>query len=219
MKNYDVSKIYEWPFAIQFIVIGLVTFIISYLLFVIDISSLKSQINSATQTEDDLKSQLNMGFQKEVVAVSDVTKLPDLTNTLKQWQSKFITHEQLPELQDQILKYGKDNQLKFNSFNPGPDVKDGNYKKIPISISMTGTYDQIGSFLSQIVNMNYFVKLGDFTISRRDLTKTSNVAGGANQSAQAATQSNSDNSNDESNTAINSDLVLKANLTLEIYTR
>lgn len=218
MINYDVKKIYEWPIPIQFIVIGLVAFIVLYLGYVVDISSLQNSIASGLVTEQALKQQLNDIYAKQITAANDMATLPKLSETLTQWQSKIITEAALPGLQDKILKLGQDNQLKFSSFNPAPPVQEGDYSKIPVTISTIGSFDQVGNFLSQIANMGYLVKIADFTLGEVPIRPHSNPNDvGPASAGNASGTSNAADTPSTTVNILNPDTSLKADLNLEIY--
>lgn len=213
MINYDVKKMYEWPLPIQFIVIGLVAVILLYLGYITDISSLQREIETGYSNEQDLKKQLTASYMKQISAANDMVDLSQLQETLKQWQGKLIDASQLPDLQDQILKLGQQSQLKIDSFNPSTPIKDGEYTKIPITISAVGTYDQIASFLSQVANMNNLVRIADFTIGRLPTVGSKQ----ANQITNVQNNAANDDSTADQTSVINSDTLLKADLNLEIY--
>jgi len=196
MINYDVKKIYEWPFLAQLFIMVIVSLFIIYFGYFIDLIPLQNQIKTIYQQELDLKDQFKVSLDQQVAITNDILLLPKLQQLLVLWEQRFITAPDLPALLDAILKSGQENGLKFNLFDPGSEVKQGKYTMIPLRINMTGTYDQIASFMSQVANMPKLVVIGKFTLS--------NEAASEDQA----------NSNPE---PINSDLGLTADLTLEIY--
>lgn len=194
MKNYDIKKIYEWPLMIQLFVGCILVLVVLYLGYLLDIVPLQSEIKAAQQQEDDLKGQFKISLDRQVSSQTDVLLLPKLQNLLALWEQRLITAPDMPALLDTILKYGQDNQLKFNLFDPGSEVKMGPYTMIPLRITLIGTYDQIGGFLSEVANMQRLVGIANFTIGKE-----------------------SDEFSAENPEPINSDLPLTADLTLDIY--
>ncbi len=194
MKHFDVKRIYEWPFAMQAVMLGVGALLIIYLGYLIDLSTLQSQIIINEQQVQDLKQQLQSSLNKEVDIKNEVLQLPELKALLKQWQQdKFVDETMLPSLLDTILKEGENNQLKFSTFDPIKEVKEGDYAKVPVKIQMTGTYNEIATFISQIANMQKIVLIGNFSIKKEG-------------SSAAATMS-----------SLTSDDMLTADMTLEIY--
>jgi type IV pilus assembly protein PilO len=196
MMNYDVKKMYEWPLIAQIFIIILVCLFIIYLGYFIDLIPLKNQINTTAMQEDDLKQQYKVSLDQQVSTTSDIEALPQMKQLLDSWEKRLITSTDLPTLLDSILKLGQENGLKFNLFDPGTEVKQGKYTMIPVRINMTGTYDQIASFMSDVANMQNLVVIGNFALNNEN-------------AVEGATSSNPE--------PLNSDLSLTADLTLEIY--
>jgi type IV pilus assembly protein PilO len=194
MKHYDLKRIYEWPFAVQAVMLGVCAFLVLYLAYLIDLSSLQSDIIINEQQVEDSKQQLQIMLNKEVDIKNEISQLPELKALLKQWQQqKFVDQPMLPNLLDTILKEGESNQLKFSAFNPMREVKEGDYTKVPVKIQMTGTFNAIATFISQVANMQKIILIEYFSIK--------------NDGASAAATMSS----------LTSDDMLTADLTLEIY--
>src|SRR5438552_17931111 len=106
MKNLDVQKMYEWPFAAQLLIITVVTFMIVYLAYFIDIMSLKSSIQAAAQQENDLKQQFKVTLDQQLMATGKNSLQPRLIDLLNNWESRLINKKDLPVVLDEILKIG-----------------------------------------------------------------------------------------------------------------
>lgn len=193
MMDYDVHKMFEWPLPARVFILAFISLMIIFLGYFFDVSSFQADIQSSLAQEDDLKQQLTLLINKESTIKNDITQLPKLKNTLAQWQEKFVTTSGFPVLLDQILKYGEDNHLKINTVDPGNEVKEGMYYKSPVKINMTGTYDDIANFISQIANMPQMVIIDKYTLNNE-------ITGAA-----------------ENSKPLNSDDVLSAELEIDIY--
>jgi type IV pilus assembly protein PilO len=172
MKNYDLKKIYEWPFLAQIFMVSVLSLSIVYLGYLVDLLPLKEEINTTISQEEDLKQQYKVSLDQQVSITSDILLLPKLEQLLNQWEKHFITAAELPSLLDTILKSGQENGLKFNLFDPGSEVKKGKYVMIPLRINTAGTYDQIASFMSDVANMSKLVVIGNFAISNENESRT-----------------------------------------------
>lgn len=195
MINYDVKKIYQWPVGprvIVFLVAALIVFLICYM---IDIPSFKSIIEYDVKQEADMKQQLQLMLDQQITVKGNIAQLPAIKALLQEWQQKIITKPELQSLQNEILKLGQNNQLKINVFNPDDEVKDGIYYKIPVAIDMSGTYDQIANFISQLANMPKLININSFIVSRLQ----------------------DDNKAPQEIKPLNSDEVLNAKVDIEIY--
>jgi len=164
MLNYDVRKIYAWPMPVQWLIFFVTMIVILFLGYFFHLLPYKNNTVLIAQQEADLKRQLKLIIEKRVMATNDISQAPTIKKVLADWQKNIITKSELPSLLDEILKLGENNHLKVTLFNPANEVKDGIYSKTPVSMSISGNYDQIATFISQLVNMPKLVSLEAFTI-------------------------------------------------------
>lgn len=194
--SFDFKNIYSGSLMIRGLIIGLVCAIVFYLGYLVDIAGLKKQLVVSQQQEADLKRQLELTILKQAVIRDDLSQFSELQRLLNRWQKEFITYAELPQLIDKILKIGAANHLHFSLFNPGAEVKEGLYYKIPIKVIVAGNYHQLADFVSQVANMPSIVVVGNFIVSNENR----NDVLGAKLAAQAAAEN-----------------LLTATLILEVY--
>lgn len=193
---FSLKNIYEWPVSRRLLVLVLFFVIIFYLGYRWDLLGLRVDIATSRQQEKDLKHQLEMSVSRELRLQHDLIRFTKIKLLLTEWQKKLIHLPDLPELLNEILKTGANNQLYFTMFNPGDEINKGDYSKTPIKVVVVGNYHQIGDFLSQLANMASIVVISNFTISNENKTE---VLG-----TKLAEQANATN-------------LLTAEITLEIY--
>jgi type IV pilus assembly protein PilO len=165
MVQYDIKKIYEWPIGARALVLAFVSVMVLILGFIVDIWPYQSQFNNDKLQEVDLKNQLQLMINQQYVMKNDIAQLPTVKALLVNWQKNILTKNELPDILDEIIKIGQNNSLKIIAFNPATEVKDGIYYKTPVSIDMTGTYNQIANFISQLANMPKIINIDSFTLS------------------------------------------------------
>ncbi len=165
MMTIDIKKIYEAPWMVQAILVGAVCLIVFYLGYNWDLGSFDARIKEGLQQQEDLKQQFKLSLSNRFAAETDASHLPKVKASLAEWRNQLSTTATLPELLDMILKLGNENSLKFSTFDPGAEIKDNIYTKIPVKITTKGTYDQIAGFISSVANMSKLVTVGDFSIT------------------------------------------------------
>jgi type IV pilus assembly protein PilO len=175
MAKYDVNKIFEWPVIGQVLILSVIFFSVLYLGYLWDLSNMTRKLNAARQEELDAKQQFQMLFKKEMNLEAELMQLPQIEKLFAQWQKKIIKPAELPELLNSILKIGTVNQLQFNLFNPGVKVAEKKYFKIPIKILITGNYNQIATFISQIANMPWLIRANNLILTKIDLSGLTKV--------------------------------------------
>tara|TARA_R110002110_G_scaffold104829_5_gene264036 strand:- start:2027 stop:2386 length:360 start_codon:yes stop_codon:yes gene_type:complete len=71
---------------------------------------------------------------------------------------------EIPGLIEDITLVGLKNGLSFRSIDLQAEIKHEFYVEKPIQISVTGSYHDLGSFVSDVADLSRIVTLHDFTI-------------------------------------------------------
>lgn len=162
--KYDIKEVYDWPLIPKAILIVLMCVLLLFLAYFFDFSGSLRRLGLAKQQEIDLKTQFVSLSNSEADIKQELKKYPMLEEVLVAFQKKLIAPDDLPEVMNDILKMGEQNGLKFINFTPGKEEKLDKYIKITVKAVVTGTYDQIANFMSQVANIDRFVAIGNFTI-------------------------------------------------------
>ena len=78
---------------------------------------------------------------------------------------------QLPEKKDieellsQLSDVGKKSGLEISKVVPGSEAAEGFYSRIPISMAVSGNYNEIAMFLQEIANLRRIVNVTDLKLS------------------------------------------------------
>jgi len=122
-------------------------------------------LNNARQQEGQLKETF-LNKKREAINLDLIKK--QLTETqesfgalLKQLPSK----SEMDALLTDINQAGLGRGLQFDLFKPGPEVKEGAFAEQPITIQVTGSYDDIGKFSSDIAMLPRIVTLNNISIT------------------------------------------------------
>ena len=172
--RYDFQRIYEWPTAPKLVVIGLVCLIVFYLGYLLDISNLNTALKKSHQQVEDLKGQIKMLSNNQARMTTELSKFSVLDKTITTQQKQLIKPEELPELINEMIEIGKRNNINFLNFTPGALNTKEAYAKVEIKATISGSYDQLAGFISQIANMNKVVEVDDLTISKSIATRRPN---------------------------------------------
>jgi type IV pilus assembly protein PilO len=78
--------------------------------------------------------------------------------------------QEIPSLLTNISEQGTNSGLEFISFQPKGETNQEFYAVIPVSISVFGTYHQIGSFLDKLSKLNRIVSVSNIGLSNPQIT-------------------------------------------------
>jgi Tfp pilus assembly protein PilO len=169
MKDYDINKIYEWPFGAKTLFFVFFSILILTLGYYKDILQYRMQINTEIQKETNLKNGLQMLLNQHIAMRDDVAKLSTTKAILLDWEGKIFTKEEIPGMMEEIKKLAKKNHLNLKNFNLGAETKKTWYYKTTLNMTVEGSYDHLASFMSQLANQSKIVNINTVSISNKSL--------------------------------------------------
>ena len=164
-KNLNPKNPGAWPWLVKIVV-----FIVLFLAVVaagawFDWQGQWESLSKAKQEEEALKETF-LAKKKEAINLDLIRK--QLTETqesfgalLKQLPSK----SEMDALLTDINQAGLGRGLQFELFRPGPEKVVGSFAEQPITIKVSGNYDDIGKFSSDIAMLPRIVTLGEIAIN------------------------------------------------------
>ena len=165
LKNLNPNNPGSWPWSAK-----IITFIALFVAVVaagawFDWQDQWGSLKTVEQEEIKLKDTF-LSKKKEAINLDLIKK--QLTETqesfgalLKQLPSK----SEMDALLTDINQAGLGRGLQFELFRPGAEKVSGAFAELPITIKVTGNYDDIGKFSSDIAMLPRIVTLNDITIN------------------------------------------------------
>ncbi len=166
LETLEFDSIGSWPpFFKKGVILAAcaVTFLSGYVFYlnekISDYINISSQTSSLYSTFVDTQQKVaNLeNYKKEVTVVE--TELEKLTEQLPQ------SNEDAGLLED-ISQQAASQRLQFVSIKPGVSESKGFYKENPIELTLSGEYNGLGEFVSNISNMPRIVTFHNFEMKR-----------------------------------------------------
>ena len=168
LRNLDFKELPNWPLQGQlaslFIMIVMVLAAAYFLVF----SGIQDEIAQAKLKEEELR-------QTFVDKKRQASNLAALENQLKQIEISFGTLlKQLPSksemdaLLTEINQAGIGRGLQFELFRPAAEVKTDQMAEMPIQIRLTGTYNELAAFATDVSQLSRIVTIGDISLTPTD---------------------------------------------------
>lgn len=168
LRNLDFKELPNWPLQGQlaslFIMIVMVLAAAYFLVF----SGIQDEIAQAKLKEEELR-------QTFVDKKRQASNLAALENQLKQIETSFGTLlKQLPSksemdaLLTEINQAGIGRGLQFELFRPSGEVKTDQMAEMPIQIRLTGTYNELAAFATDVSQLSRIVTIGDISLTPTD---------------------------------------------------
>jgi type IV pilus assembly protein PilO len=182
LKNIDLNNVPSWPTPIKITGIALICALLLFLGYYFLISDELDQYSQEQTKEENLKQTF---LDKKALAIN----LPAYKQQMEDMHQQFGTllrqlpnKTEVPNLLVDITQAGLGRGLSFVLFKPEKELPKEFYAELPISIKVTGTYHELGQFVSDLAALPRIVTVGDINIT----TETKNP-GVLNMAATART--------------------------------
>ncbi|MEO8856603.1 MAG: type 4a pilus biogenesis protein PilO [Burkholderiaceae bacterium] len=126
-------------------------------------NDLETEKATELKLRDDYKIKLAKAVNLDVLKKQREQVLQYVTQLEKQLPSKA----EMDALLSDINQAGLGRSLQFELFRPGQVVVRDYYAELPISLRVTGGYNDIGAFASDIANLSRIVTLNNIQVTPR----------------------------------------------------
>jgi type IV pilus assembly protein PilO len=135
--------------------------------------------------EDQLKQEFSTKQAKAVNLEALQQQLDEMQDMLRQLLRQLPGKTEMPELLVDISQTAQSAGLQTELFQPGPETPKDFYAEKPITLRMTGTYHQFGTFISGVASLPRVVIL---TLHDVSLTPKAASKGGVASDGQLVLQ-------------------------------
>ena len=129
------------------------------------VTTLQDELNKVQNAEVGLRSDYTEKFTKAVNLDAYRAQQKEMQAEFEAILKQLPTHTEIPGLIEDINRAGLNNKLSFSSIDLQPEIKHEFYIEKPIKITVTGSFHDLGSFVSSVANLSRIVTLHDFDIS------------------------------------------------------
>jgi type IV pilus assembly protein PilO len=178
IRNLDRNNVGGWPQSVKlFFTILLCAFVllIGWYFFVGD---QQDTLQTLAGKEDQLKQEFATKQAKSVNLEALQQQLDEMQDMLRQLLRQLPSKTEMPELLIDISQTAQSAGLESDLFQPGPETPKDFYAEKPITLRMTGTYHQFGTFISGVASLPRVVILTLHDVSLTPKTASKDGATG-----------------------------------------
>lgn len=165
LKNIDINDIAGWPTPIKIVGIVIICGLLLFLGYYFLIADELTEHQQVQEKENALRQTF---LDKKALAVN----LPAYRQQMEEMQQTFGTllrqlpnKTEVPNLLVDITQAGLGRGLNFVLFKPEKEKPLEFYAELPINITVTGGYHQLGEFVSDIAALPRIVTVSNINIS------------------------------------------------------
>src|SRR3954464_11902192 len=165
LKTLDPNDPGRWPLPVRAGVVALCFVVITALLFYLLVwSDQKPILDQKAAEELDLKSKFKTKHSKAVNLAVYQQHLSAIERSIGALVRQLPGKTEGPNFMVDISRVGVGAGLEEKLFQPSAEVKKDFYAELPIKIKLSGSYHQMGEFVSGIAALPRIVTLHDISI-------------------------------------------------------
>ena len=165
LKSLDPNDPGRWPLPVRTGAVALCFVILSAVLFYFLVwSDQKPILEQKTAEEQELRNKFKVKHSKAVNLTVYQQQLADIERSFGALLRQLPGKTEVPNLLVDISQVGVGAGLEEKLFQPSGEVKKDFYAELPIKIKLTGSYHQMGEFVSGIAALPRIVTLHELTI-------------------------------------------------------
>src|SRR6187401_3867913 len=165
LKSLDPNDPGRWPLPVRAGAVVLCFVVLSAVLFYFFVwSDQKPRLDQAASEEIELRNTFQTKHSKAVNLAVYQQQLADIERSFGALLRQLPGRTEVPSLLVDISQVGVGAGLEEKLFQPSTEVKRDFYAELPIKIRLTGSYHQMGEFVSGIAALPRIVTLHEMTI-------------------------------------------------------
>jgi type IV pilus assembly protein PilO len=163
-KKLKLKDMYKWPMMMQAIAGTVLTGLLLVLGFFFIILDKYSEYDTVQGEEVKLKTEFVEKTKQSVNLLLYKEQLVEITNASDALLKQLPNKSEVEKLLIDINQSGVSRGLKFELFKPNSEKMTEYYAELPIAITVSGTYDSIGSFASDVSQLSRVVILNEINL-------------------------------------------------------
>lgn len=168
LNDLDLGNVGSWPAAARAIVAVMLFVLIVVLGYYYHIANLSDRLDASERKELELRREFERkAFEAQNLDAYKI-QLKEMRDSFGALVSQLPSDTEVPGLLEDISSKGELNGLTIESIDLLDEVREEFYVELPIAIEATGSYHDLGAFISGMAGLPRIVTLHDFDIEMSD---------------------------------------------------
>lgn len=180
IQNLDRNNVGGWPQSVKLFFTALLCAVVLLVGWYFFVSDQQDSLATLAGKENQLKQEFATKQAKSVNLEALEQQLNEMQDMLRQLLRQLPSKTEMPELLIDISQTAQSAGLETELFQPGPETPKDFYAEKPITLRMTGTYHQFGTFISGVASLPRVVilTLHDVSLTPKAPSKEGTATGG-----------------------------------------
>ena len=164
----DLSTAHRWPRSVRMLVTGIGAALVLLVGVLLVLRPAWSELQSAMDREPVL---LDRYAERRALAADlpgHRARMAELRELYEELLERLPRGSEMARLLTRISEAGRAAGLRFERFEPLPEVPDAFYAEAPVKLRLSGSFTEFGRFVEALVNLPRVVTIGDIAVSTRE---------------------------------------------------
>ncbi len=171
LKNFDTDQLNDlnnvgsWPFAVK-LIIWVLAFVGALTAgYFVHVTNLQTELAKTQAQESTLRDDYRQKYFEAAHLEAYRQQQLEMEQSFEAILRQLPSDTEIPGLIEDITLVGLKNGLSFASIDLQPEEQHEFYIEKPIKIVVSGSYHDLGSFVSDVADLSRIVTLHDFSMS------------------------------------------------------
>jgi type IV pilus assembly protein PilO len=166
INDIDWTRMGVWPVAGKVVFCVLIVIAIFAGCYFMVVKDLNVQLESVAAKEQQLKQSYKTKAFQAANLEAYREQMKEMEESFGALVAQLPSDTEVPGLLEDIDEKGAESGLTINSISLQPEKTAEFYVELPISVKVSGSYHDLGNFVSGIAGMPRIVTLHDYTIAK-----------------------------------------------------
>ncbi|MGR9116633.1 MAG: type 4a pilus biogenesis protein PilO [Gammaproteobacteria bacterium] len=173
--NWDFNEAGTWPLPIKVVIISVVCLLVAGAGVYYDTMDQLTELENSERKEIELRQSFEIKQKKAVNLEDYKDQLKQIEASLFEMIKQMPTKQEVASLLVDISQTGLASGLEFRLFRPEAPVHREFYSELPITIQVTGKYEELGLFVSGLASLPRIVTVHNVKISPLEKSEKSDA--------------------------------------------
>ena len=166
LSDIDINRMGVWPLPGKIFVCVLIAALVLGAVSYLKIKDLNQQLDRVTAQETTLRQNFERKSFQAANLDEYLLQMEEMEHSFGALLDRLPGDTEVPGLLEDIDARGSESGLEINSIRLEAERQSEYYVELPISINVSGSYHDMGSFVSGVAGMPRIVTLHNFAITR-----------------------------------------------------
>lgn len=164
LKSLDFHNIGGWPLPAKAALIFIVCLLVMIAGYYADIQSQQELLDTKKSEEARLKTDFETKQAKAASLEAYRVQMAEMEESFGTMLRQLPNKNEVADLLVDITQTGLASGLEFELFQPKPEIPKEFFAELPIALKVTGSYHQVGEFVSGVAALPRIVTLHEITV-------------------------------------------------------